>query len=431
MSDLGLALDYLASQSTAALVQLFWFTLSLEMPRYVLGFLTLGLATALRDRRRAAALVAAAPRPPDPVRPRVSVIVVGHNEAEALERCLLSLREQTLKPLEVVVVSDGSADGMERVAARLMRQGLASHALATDLRGGKSAGFNLAARTCRGEIIVNVDCDCSYDRFALENIVAPFADPSVAAVSGDIAPRNGDRSLTARLQQIEYMISISVGRRVADSLNQVACVSGAFGAFRREALLEVGGCDVGGGEDLDLTLRLRAAGWRTAFAPDAICYTDVPERLWALVRQRLRWDRDAIRLRFRKHRRTLLGRDRGASLAETVHQLDFLVFDFGVTVIFPVYLAWLFALYGGMALSILLAMQAGLLLLDASMLALAAVIVPRPVPAATLLYLPGYSIYSGWVMRPVRLLAYVQEWFLFGSRQDNYVPAAVRHIRKW
>ena len=428
MIDVGLALDFLASQSTEALARLFWFTLGLEIPRYACGFLALGLAAASAQRRAARAGHA-----PLAVRPTVSVTVIGHNEAQALERCLRSLREQSLPPTEVVVVSDGSSDGMAALAARLVREGLATHALATDLRGGKSAGFNLALRACRGDVVVNVDCDCSYDRFALEGIVALFADPDVGAVSGDLAPRNGAMSLVAQLQEIEYLLSISVGRRVAAGLNQVSCISGAFGAYRRVAAEQVGGCDAGGGEDLDLTLRLRDAGWRVAFAPDAICYTDVPTHLWTLVRQRLRWERDSIRLRCRKHRRSLTrsGRSGNRGFAEVVHQWDFLVFELGATAVFPFYLAWLFSQYGGLALPILVAMQSGLLLLDTALLSLAALIVPRSVPLSTLLYMPGYAVYSGWVLRPVRLLAFVHEWFLFGSRHDNYMPAKVRLIRKW
>ena len=426
MIDFDLALDFLTSQSSEGLVRLFWFTLLLEIPRYACGMLALGLAAGSAERR-----FERLGHVPLPIRPSLSVMVVGHNEAESLERCLLSLREQTLPPDEVIIVSDGSSDRMAEVATRMVQRGLARHAFATDLRSGKSAGFNLARGKCRGDIVINVDCDCSYDRFALEKIAAPFIDPEIGAVSGEIAPRNGHTSLIAQLQEIEYLISISVGRRVAAGLNQVSCVSGAFGAFRRDALEQLGGCDVGGGEDLDLTLRLRAAGWRVTFAAGATCYTDVPTSLWVLVRQRLRWERDAIRLRLRKFRRTLAMTGATGGFSEVSHQLDFIVFELASTVIFPIYLLWLFSLYGGMALPILFAMQMGLLLLDTALLSLAAVIVPRVVPLSLLLYMPGYSVFSGWVMRPVRLLAFAHEWFLFGSRQDNYVPAKVRLIRKW
>ncbi len=72
-------------------------------------------------------------------------------------------------------------------------------------------------------------------------------------------------------------------------------VSGAFGAFRRTALDSVNGLDVGGGEDLDVTIRMRCAGWRMGFAADAICYTDVPDTMRSFLSLRYRWEGDAMR----------------------------------------------------------------------------------------------------------------------------------------
>ncbi|MFP3787151.1 glycosyltransferase, partial [Burkholderia sp. SIMBA_024] len=77
--------------------------------------------------------------------------------------------------------------------------------------------------------------------------------------------------------------------------------SGAFSAFRRKALDDIRGFDVGGGEDLDTTIRLRLKGWRIEYAPEAVCYTDVPTTVYQYIRQRLRWERDAIWIRYRKH----------------------------------------------------------------------------------------------------------------------------------
>ncbi|HJZ43039.1 MAG TPA: glycosyltransferase, partial [Hyphomicrobiaceae bacterium] len=333
--------------------------------------------------------------------------------------------------LEIVVVSDGSSDGMAKLAAQMAREGLIDRALATDLRSGKSAAINLAAAASSGDIIVIVDCDCSYDRSAIASIVAPFSDPAVGGVAGDLIPRNADASLVARFQAIEYLLSISVGKRIGAAIDQVCCISGAFGAFRRQALIEVGGYDVGGGEDLDLTIRIRAAGWKVVFADEAICYTDVPVRLWTLVRQRLRWERDAIRLRYRKFLGLMDARSGRFRLPELFHQWEFLIVNVAATVVFPVYTVWLFAQYGEFALPILVAMQLGLLLLDFLTLALAALITDRPVFLRNSPYMPGYSVFSTFIMRAVRLWAYVEEWLLFASVRDDYVPHKVRSIRKW
>jgi cellulose synthase/poly-beta-1,6-N-acetylglucosamine synthase-like glycosyltransferase len=424
MADVDAGLAFLVAQTAASIAVVFWYTLVLEVPRYVLGFVALVLTGA--NRKSVTASVS-----PRLAKPRISVGVIGHNEAEALERCVRSLREQSVTDLEIIIVSDGSTDGMARVAHGLVTRGLADKSFATALRGGKSAGINLAIGAATGDIFVVVDCDCSYDRFAMESIVAPFADSGVGAVAGDLVPRNAHASLVARFQAIEYLIAISVGKQIGAELGQVDCISGAFGAFRLDALRSVGGYDVGGGEDLDLTIRLRAAGWRIAFAPGAVCYTDVPESLWPLVRQRLRWERDSVRIRFRKHRRSLNALRHDFKVSEAIHQWDFLVFGVGGAVVFPAYLIWLFATYGEFAVPVIVAMQLALVILDMLSLALADMASGRRVFWSHAPYMLGYSIFTSYVMRMVRLWAYAEEWLRFASINDNYVPLKVRTIRKW
>jgi cellulose synthase/poly-beta-1,6-N-acetylglucosamine synthase-like glycosyltransferase len=74
-------------------------------------------------------------------------------------------------------------------------------------------------------------------------------------------------------------------------------------------------------------IRLRNRGWRVVFAENAICYTDVPESFWVLARQRLRWERDSIWVRYRKHWRTMSPFHRRFRLGEAIHQWDFLLFS--------------------------------------------------------------------------------------------------------
>ncbi len=92
-----------------------------------------------------------------------------------------------------------------------------------------------------GDIIINLDADCSYDRDAVELLLEPFVDPKVGATCGSIGVRNHTASIIASYQAIEYIISIGLGKRVQDFFNIVMCVSGAFGAFRRECFHQIGG----------------------------------------------------------------------------------------------------------------------------------------------------------------------------------------------
>src|SRR5690606_9228196 len=248
-------------------MSVFWYTLIFEFPRYILPFLVAGMAMRSPD---AEALIEEDGTASE--HPSVSVILVGHNEEDALEACVRSLHEQSIQNFEIVIVSDGSTDRMVEVAQSLVKQGLATKVLSTSLRGGKSSGINLACAYASGDIIINVDCDCSFDRYAFEYLLRPFSDPAVGAVCGDIAPRNSDASVISQFQEIEYLQSIAVGKRIASAVNQVVCASGAFSAFRRKALDDIRGFDVGGGEDLDTTIRLRLKGWRIEYAPEAVCY---------------------------------------------------------------------------------------------------------------------------------------------------------------
>jgi len=427
MSEFDLGVSFLLSQSSASMIAIFWYTILFEIPRYGIPFLAAALGQ-LSFANIAAGCTVKLRKPR--ITPKVSVVVVGHNEADSLETCVRSLREQSFDQFEIIIVSDGSSDASGAIAARLVGEGLATRSFTLDLRGGKSSAINLAIGACRGDIIITVDCDCSYDRFAIELLLEAFDDPVVGGACGDVRPRNGDTSLVARFQEIEYLMTISVGKIIVNAFDQVTCLSGAFSGFRREALEMVGAFDVGGGEDLDITLRLRARGWRTAFVSTAVCYTDVPVTLGALVRQRLRWERDAIRLRYRKHRAVMFPNNRFI-LAEAIHQWEFLLFNVLGAFAFLLYVIWLFVMYGNMAVTILIAMQLGLLLLDSTMLALGAFVTGRPVFWRNLVYVLGFSVFMSYVMRLVRLWAYLEEWLLFGSVRDNYLPYKVRAVRKW
>ncbi|NVK33629.1 MAG: glycosyltransferase family 2 protein [Rhodobacteraceae bacterium] len=413
-------LTYLRSQGAPGLFSLFWFVILFELPRYMFSFL-------------AAAIVCRPVKPFDLDRERVgkvSAVIAGHNEAAAVERCVHCLLEQSEPPDEIVVVSDGSTDRMTDKLADLLRAGLIQKAHATELRAGKAAAVNLGETLASGDILVNVDCDCTFDRHALKHIVRPFYDREVGAVCGNILVRNPEAGLFCEFQAIEYLITISLGKRAQDIIGQVSCASGAFSAFRMSALRDVGGLDAGGGEDLDLTLRLRNADWGIVFSGDAICYTDAPETLTALIRQRFRWERDAVRIRYRKHLEVINPFSSRFKVGELFHEFEFLLFNVLAAAALPIYLLWLFDFYGAMAPLILLGAQAGLFIMDIMVFAIAAYATPQQRSEVMVPYLLGYSLFYGNFMRLVRLVAYVQEWVLKASYSDPYVPEKVHRVRE-
>lgn len=413
------AWSVLRSLDTLSLVSLFWYMLVLELPRYTFAAVVVGFDALWR-----------APPAASFAQPTVSVLLVGHNEARALRRCVLGLAEQTAMrrrgQVQVVVVDDGSTDGMSAVAQRLRGEGLVDDTLRVRTRGGKSAGVNLGLTVCRGEVVVIVDIDTTLDRGAIDALLPYFADPRVGGVGGDLGVGNVDASLATRHQAIEYLISISLGRRIGDLLGTLPIVSGAFGAFRRGAVLGVGGQDAEVGEDADLTMKLRRAGWRIRFAPDARALTNVPETMPGLIAQRLRWDRGVVTIWLRKFRGTFDPRPGTFRLVDVLTLVDVLLFGFVLTLVFPFYLGWLWLHFGAFSLSLLGASLIAYAAMDLLALATAISVAPDPRRAARLLvYLPLHVILQFGVMRPVRLIALLQELLFRSSYRDPYVPARV------
>jgi cellulose synthase/poly-beta-1,6-N-acetylglucosamine synthase-like glycosyltransferase len=412
--------QFLYHQSTGSLIAIFWLTILFDIPRYAMSFIAAGFIAATRRKQPALA-----------ESHRVSILLAGYNEGAAIERCVRSFHEQSRPPDEIILVSDGSEDDMPQKARELHRAGLVDQVHCTQLRCGKSAAINLCERWATGDIVVIADCDCTYDRHAIEQILVPFSDPAVGGVCGNLLVRNCSASLIAKFQAIEYLVSISLGKQASAILDQVVTVSGAFGAFRREAFASAGSYNVGGGEDLDLTLSLRKRKWKVAFAPDSICYTDTPASVSGLVRQRFRWERDAIRLRYRKHGDLMRPFATKFQPKELFHEIEFLILNVTSAVLLPVYVIWLFMTYGEFALSILISIHIGLFVLDGLTFLIAALVTPKADSLALLPYLPGYSVYNGMAMRLLQLSAYMQEWLFNASAQDNYVPEKVRLVRKW
>ncbi len=410
-------LSFLWSLDFKSIILLFWYTTLLEIPRYTIGALvTAALALSWRPVRAQASDLT------------LSVVLVGHNERQPLRACVEALAEQTIVSaggaMQVVVVDDGSTDRMMDVGRALQREGKIDTLLRLEHRSGKSAGVNLALSACRGDIVIIADVDTTFDRDAFDEILSYFADPAIGAVSGNLGVRNLSASLMTHVQAIEYAIGFSLGRRIADALGILSIVSGAFGAFRRAALEQVGRQDVEVGEDADLTMKLRRAGWRIRFAPEANALTIVPETVASLIAQRLRWDRGLITIWLRKFRGAFDPRQSTFGLLNVLSVLDVLIFQVVLALAFPGYLLWLYYYFGSFAATIIGATLLGYFLIN--LLAFfAAAAVGLQTPFRLVLYVPLYTVLHVTVMRTVRLVAIIQEIVFRSSYRDLYVPSHV------
>ncbi|MEU6550504.1 bifunctional polysaccharide deacetylase/glycosyltransferase family 2 protein [Streptomyces sp. NPDC046915] len=272
-----------------------------------------------------------------PVTEPVSVIVPAYNESAGIEAAVRSLLASD-HPVEIIVVDDGSTDGTAdlveslHLPVRVIRQ----------QNAGKPAALNtgLAAASC--DLVVMVDGDTVFEPDTVRMIVQPFADPRVGAVSGNakVVNRGG---LLGRWQHIEYVVGFNLDRRLFDLAECMPTVPGAVGAFRRRALLGLGGVsDVTLAEDTDLTMALCREGWRVVYEERARAWTEAPASLNALWRQRYRWCYGTLQAMW-KHRGALVQRGAAGKLGR--RGLGYLLlFQVLLPLLAPV--VDIFALYG-------------------------------------------------------------------------------------
>jgi len=290
--------DWIHWLSSLRVDQLLWLLVPLlliDLPRYSLGLVVM----CLYDWARSLFFGEAEPQSYEYC-PSVSLVIAGLNEGATVGETLASIWG-TYPRLEIIVVDDGSSDDMTDVAHEFARQHAGVLVLTKPRRGGKSSALNCALPFVNHEIVVCVDGDSQLRPGAIWEVVQPFTDPAVGAVSGAIMARNPFTNLCTWCQAYEYLRCIFVGRMFDARMELLGVISGAFGAYRRSALQRVMGWDVGPGEDGDLTLRLRKSGYRIAFAPYAQCETNLP-RDWArLLKQRRRWEWASVTYACRKH----------------------------------------------------------------------------------------------------------------------------------
>lgn len=231
----------------------------------------------------------------DPVYPRsyaglpsVTVVVPAYNEQKVIVSTLRSVLASDYPDLSCIVVDDGSTDGTLWAVRQAFGDDPRVRVL-TQSNQGKWQALNHAFRRIETGIAVCVDADTRIHPDAIREIVRPFADSKVAAVAGtvEVADRPG---LLTRFQSIEYITAQQIGRRAQEHLNGILVVPGALGAWRVEAVRDVGFySNETLTEDADLTIWLRRGGFRVAYAERARSITEAPADVASLLKQRLRW----------------------------------------------------------------------------------------------------------------------------------------------
>ena len=287
--------------------------------------------------------------------PRISILAPAFNEEATIEDSVRSLLALYYPNIEIVVVNDGSRDATvevltrrfelvpmpsvlePRIATKAVRRLYRSRThpnlvVADKENGGKADALNVALNLASGDLVCAIDADTLIEPDALQRMVRPFlASDTVVAAGGTIRVANGSIIRRGRIleinapthalagfQVIEYLRAFLFGRLGWNKLGGNLIISGAFGLFDREAVLDIGGyAHDTVGEDMELVIRLRRRGYETGgpsdadFVPDPVAWTEVPESLSVLGRQRDRWHRGLCDVLWR-HRAVLFNRRYGA-----------------------------------------------------------------------------------------------------------------------
>ena len=265
--------------------------------------------------------------------PPISIIVPAYNEAETIDSSIRALMQLNYNEYEIIVVNDGSTDNtldvlietfsLQPFSEVYRRQldtkpvkGIYRSTKYSNLRvidkhnGGKADSINTGINASYCPLYCCVDADSILERSSLKKVVRPFIDhPETVASGGVVRILNGctvdegfvtkvrlSNNILVLFQTIEYLRAFMFGRLGWTPINALLIISGAFGVFRKNIVIEAGGYKTGCiGEDMELIVRLhrtlieKGKPYKIHFVPDPVCWTEAPESISVLKRQRVRW----------------------------------------------------------------------------------------------------------------------------------------------
>ncbi|MEA4827017.1 MAG: glycosyltransferase [Clostridium sp.] len=264
----------------------------------------------------------------------ISIVVPAYNEEETIIDNITSLLDLNYPEFEIIVVNDGSKDNtlkkiidhfkLRKIDVDINMQincnkiknvygsFIIPNLVVVDKEnGGKSDALNAGINVSRYPLFCGIDADCIIEKNALLRIVKPFLKyEETVAVGGIVRIANGcnikngklleaklPREAIVRFQIIEYFRAFLTSRIGWDKINALLIISGAFGVFKKSAVVKVGGYSRTIGEDMELTLKIHEyfrknkIKYKIDFTSDAVCWTQAPSKIKGLKTQRIRWHR--------------------------------------------------------------------------------------------------------------------------------------------
>lgn len=270
--------------------------------------------------------------------PKVSVLLPAYNEEVSIVDSVKSILKQTYTNIDIIIVNDGSIDSTKKKLIEIFNlkqskilksfviKKLKSNqnlyiskiidvyvneklniTLINSINGGKSSALNIGTIYSDSDFILNVDADTILVKNAIEDTLRMMREDSDAVSSfigiindneiseGEIIKHETPKKLLPRIQWLEYMRSFILWRTANDNQNATLVMPGAYSFIRRDLLLEIGGYKHGYlSEDMELTMNIIDRGWKIQFISEFFAWTEVPENLNSLTKQRLRWYRGGL-----------------------------------------------------------------------------------------------------------------------------------------
>lgn len=240
---------------------------------------------------------------------RVSVIIPAYNEEITVVQSLRSLLKSKYENIEFIFVDDGSKDKTYELVVSNF-SGDPRIRVFSKPNGGKASALNFGIAQATSDYVICIDADTQLKSDAVTQLMRYFYKNEIAAVAGTVKVGNANNLIT-KWQSIEYITAQNMDRRAFDVLNTITVVPGAIGAFRKSVIAEVGGFTTDTlAEDCDLTMRILKAGYVVKNSDMAIAYTEAPETVDMLLKQRLRWSFGVMQS-FYKNRKTMFNKKYG------------------------------------------------------------------------------------------------------------------------
>ena len=327
-------------------VGLSWFIIAAGLLQNLIYAVELAVAGVALARRPPLAASAKLWQRTSDVVPPISILVPAYNEEKTIVPAIRAMLSLEYPNFEVIVIDDGSRDHTVaaidaafelQVATRAIDKAVPHkplHGVYTSARsprlivvakenGGKADALNAGINVSRSPLFCAIDADSLLESDALLRAVQPFVDDPVrtVAVGGTIRILNGCKTNSGRVTEIglpgnalalfqivEYLRAFLIARLSLSRMGALTIISGAFGLFRRQVAVSVGGYSPEiVGEDLELVIKIHRAmreqgkDYRVEFIPEPVCWTEAPESIRVLANQRRRWQRGALETFF-KHR---------------------------------------------------------------------------------------------------------------------------------